>query len=69
MQDLEKSMKNLGIKAKLKTIDKYYKNEKYNQAIVERIKESLGNADASEYELVFSAHGLPQRIIDKGDLY
>ncbi|MDY0122379.1 MAG: ferrochelatase [Sulfurimonas sp.] len=69
LEDLEASMKKLGIKAKLKTIESYYKNQHYNYSIVERILEALDGEDAQEFELVFSAHGLPQRIIDKGDLY
>lgn len=50
-------------------IKSYHTNALYNQAIVERIKESLDGKDAGEYDLIFSAHGLPQKVIDKGDLY
>lgn len=59
----------LGITDKIKTVECYYNDENYNQSIVERIKESLGDDPSNEFELIFSAHGLPQRIIDKGDLY
>lgn len=69
IEDLEAGMKKLGIKAKLKTLKSYYENKHYNLAIVHRIAEALNKDDASEFELVFSAHGLPQKIIDKGDLY
>lgn len=54
---------------KIKTIDSYFDDENYNKAIVERIKESLNGDDSNDFELVFSAHGLTQRTIDKGDLY
>jgi len=50
-------------------LEHYYKNPDYLNAIVERIKQSIGTDAPSEFELVFSAHGLPQRIIDKGDSY
>lgn len=53
----------------IKTIDYYYDNIFYNKAIVDRIKEALKDDKAEEFELVFSAHGLTQRVIDKGDLY
>lgn len=69
MEDLEESIKKMGIKAKLKTLEHYYKHPDYLRATVERIKETLGSDDASEFELVFSAHGLPKRIIEKGDDY
>lgn len=54
---------------KFEIIDKYYDNEVYNQTIVERIKEALGDDNPEDFELIFSAHGLPQRVIDKGDPY
>ena len=66
---LYEEAKKMGIEDKIKTVDAYYKEPAYIQSIVERIKETLGDADPSEYELVFSAHGLPQKIIDKGDNY
>jgi len=69
-EDLIKNAKKLGIDTnKIKTIDKYYNNTLYNKAIVERIKEALKGDSSEEFELVFSAHGLTQRTIDKGDPY
>lgn len=69
-EDLIKNAEKLGINtSKIKTIDKYYDNKFYNKAIVERIKEFLKNDDSKEFELIFSAHGLTQRTINKGDLY
>ncbi|CAA6814258.1 MAG: Ferrochelatase, protoheme ferro-lyase (EC [uncultured Sulfurovum sp.] len=68
-EDLMDEAKKLGIDHKIRTIDSYYKDPAYINSIVERVKETLGDADPSDYELVFSAHGLPQKIIDKGDKY
>lgn len=59
----------LGISHKIKTLESYYSEPSYIASIVERIKEALGGEDPSEYELIFSAHGLPKKIIEKGDLY
>lgn len=67
--DLYKAHKELGLKAKIKTIDKYYADRDYNNAIVTRIREALGVDKPEDFELVFSAHGLPKKIIEKGDLY
>lgn len=69
MDDLEAGIKQCGITAKVMTIDSYYRHPDYINSIVERIKEILGSDDPAEYELIFSAHGLPQKIIDKGDSY
>ncbi len=69
IEELQKWAKKLNIKANIKTIDSYFENENYNKAIVQRIKESLGKDKSEDFELIFSAHGLTQRIINKGDPY
>lgn len=69
IEDLEESIKKQGITAKVKTLEQYYRHPDYIRATVERIKESLGGDNPEEFELIFSAHGLPKRIIEKGDLY
>lgn len=61
--------KKYNLDKKIKTIDSYYDNISYNKAIVERIKEALKGENSENFELIFSAHGLTQKIIDKGDLY
>ncbi|MGJ0321892.1 ferrochelatase [Aliarcobacter cryaerophilus] len=69
IEDFISCAKKFKIEHKIKTIDYYYDNIFYNKAIVDRIKEALKDDKAEEFELVFSAHGLTQRVIDKGDLY
>jgi ferrochelatase len=54
-------------KFNIEVIDPFYKNSTFNEAIIETIKNSVENT--SEYNLIFSAHGLPQKIVDKGDPY
>jgi len=69
IEDLKRFAKMYGVDKKVKTIDDYYDDKLYNKVIVERIKESLKDDSSKDFTLVFSAHGLTQRIIDKGDLY
>lgn len=69
LEDFHETIQKTGIKAKVITLEQYYKHPDYLAAIVERIKETLGNDNPEDFELVFSAHGLPQKIIDKGDSY
>lgn len=69
IENFEKEAKKVGIKAPIKTIESYYSDENYNKAIVERIKEKVNDVNSEDYELIFSAHGLTQRTIDKGDPY
>ena len=69
IEDFINVAKKYNLDKKIKTIDSYYDHPLYNKAIVERIKEALKGEDSSEFELIFSAHGLTQKTIDKGDLY
>ncbi len=47
----------------------FFANTTYNRCLIERMKEALGNDEASEYDIIFSAHGLPQKVVDDGDPY
>ncbi|CAA6803670.1 MAG: Ferrochelatase, protoheme ferro-lyase (EC [uncultured Campylobacterales bacterium] len=70
LDHIYKSAKKFGIdRSKFVSLDKYYNNKVYNNSIISRIKESLADKNANDYELIFSAHGLPKSIIDKGDVY
>jgi ferrochelatase len=69
LEDFYASAKKIGFSAKIKVVEPFYTDTNYNNVIVAKIKEALGNNDASKMELIFSAHSLPQSIIDKGDPY
>ena len=49
------------------TIKPFFKNDLYNDAICDEISKQRDNQD--DYYLIFSAHGLPQKIINNGDPY
>lgn len=68
-EDFYNALDTLRIKTRVKTVDAYYRDTYYNNSIVQRIKEALGDDKAEDFELVFSAHGLPKRVIEKGDSY
>ncbi|MFW2601274.1 ferrochelatase [Aliarcobacter butzleri] len=51
----------------ISSIETFYKNDKFNQCIVNEILNNV--EDETSYNLVFSAHGLPQKIVDAGDPY
>jgi protoporphyrin/coproporphyrin ferrochelatase len=50
-------------------ISSFYKNEHLNRGIVESIKQTCQGDNVAEVDLVFSAHGLPVKVVEKGDLY
>ena len=51
----------------IRYIETFYKNDSFNDCIINEIISKA--SDASEYNLIFSAHGLPQKIVDAGDPY
>ncbi|MBQ8609255.1 MAG: ferrochelatase [Campylobacter sp.] len=69
LDSAKRAIGNLDIKAKIKVVDYFYQNSKFNDIIVSHIAKSLGDDDASKIDLIFSAHSLPQKVIDSGDLY
>jgi protoporphyrin/coproporphyrin ferrochelatase len=56
-------------KFNLNIIKPFYKNTLFNNLILEEIFSKIVNKDYDNYDLVFSAHGLPQKIVDDGDPY
>jgi len=69
LEDFEEQYHKLGGRALLVERKHFFENEKYNRAIIERIKESIDNAQYRDFDLIFSAHGLPKKIVDAGDVY
>jgi len=67
--DIYKVAKKLGITEKIKTLDSYQAHPMYISSMVERIKEAMNGDNAGEFELLFSAHGLPMNIVNAGDMY
>jgi protoporphyrin/coproporphyrin ferrochelatase len=53
-----------------RTIEQFYNHPLYIQALIERIGSVLRQfPDSSRIHLVFSAHGLPMSLVEKGDPY
>ena len=53
----------------IKEIKPYFQNLLYNKAVVQTIKNALDKDRAFDFHLIFSAHSLPQKIVDRGDSY
>ena len=50
-------------------VEPFFEDERYNEIIVDGIEKSARDLNADEITLVFSAHSLPQKMIDAGDIY
>jgi ferrochelatase len=55
---------------RVSTVGQFYKHPRYVQAVVQRIGSILRQfPDSSRIHMVFSAHGLPMSLVEKGDPY
>ena len=69
LDDFEAALHASGLDAVVVEKKHYYENDYYNEAVIARIKEQMEDAQYRDFDLIFSAHGLPQKIVDAGDPY
>ncbi len=69
LDDFEAAAHAIGWEVITVEIKHFFAHETYNRCLIGRIREALADEEASEYEIVFSAHGLPQKVVDDGDPY
>ncbi len=64
---VEDFMQKAGGEFNIEVIEPYYNNYHLNKAICDDIIKTLNKYN--DFHLIFSAHGLPQKVVDKGDPY
>ncbi|MBE0492137.1 MAG: ferrochelatase [Sulfurospirillum sp.] len=69
LEDFRTLMRSKKMDLKLSSIKRFFGNERYNELLIQRILEALGDQDPKDFTLICSAHSLPQKIVDKGDPY
>lgn len=69
LEDFEENYHDSNGSAILVEIKHFFENKTYNSSILESIKEKMGDDDYKDFDMIFSAHGLPQKIVDAGDVY
>lgn len=70
LQEWEKVAKNIDLKAKtVKTVCCYPEEPGFVDAVAALTAEKLENCDISNTKVMFSAHGLPKKVIEGGDPY
>ncbi|WP_457595670.1 ferrochelatase [Hydrogenimonas sp.] len=69
IEDIRQSAAAIGYHPTMVSLLDYYDFPPYLEAVEERILEGLGEEDPASLNLVFSAHGLPVRVIKRGDPY
>ena len=69
LEDFEEHYHDSEGDAVLVEIKHFFENETYNKSLIESIKEKVGSDNYNDFDIIFSAHGLPQKIVDAGDVY
>jgi ferrochelatase len=72
LKDLRRALAAAAVRAPLETIDRYGDDAAYLDALAETVTAGLLDFPAAErprVPVLFSAHGLPQRYVDRGDPY
>jgi ferrochelatase len=72
LKDLRRALEAAAVSAPLEAIDRYGDDDAYLDALAETVTDGLAGfpADARAHvPVLFSAHGLPQRYVDRGDPY
>ncbi len=69
LEEFISTAKELNFKADIKYIQRFYKDKRFNEAIIKQIIKKAQKIEIKEFDLIFSAHSLPQKIIDSGDTY
>ncbi|MDD2906575.1 MAG: ferrochelatase [Sulfurimonas sp.] len=69
LEDFESAYHNKGANAVLVETKHFFQNATYNKAVLQSIKNAMADAKYEDFDLIFSAHGLPQKIVDAGDVY
>ena len=69
LADFKKAKEELNLKAKISLCEPFYDDDAYNKIIISHIQGAVKDIDISDISLIFSAHSLPRKIIEKGDIY
>ncbi len=69
LEDFEEQYHLMGGDAILVEIKHFFQNQNYNRAILQRIGERINADECPGFDIIFSAHGLPVKVIERGDVY
>lgn len=67
--EVNRCLKKLNYKPTITFTERYFDSKAYHQVVANQIIQSLQSKNPKDYILIFSAHSLPQSVIDKGDPY
>jgi ferrochelatase len=69
LRDWQASARRVGLSAPTRTLCSYPREEGFVSAVAEMTQRAIGELGDRPLRVLFSAHGLPQKIVDAGDPY
>lgn len=69
LTNLKRALKKTGLRIQLSTIRSWPTQPDYINCIVQRINTGMAQFQGEPFHVVYSAHSLPKKIIEKGDPY
>ncbi|MCK9372947.1 MAG: ferrochelatase [Sulfuricurvum sp.] len=69
IDDFEMTARRIGWSPITIEMKHFFTNATYNRCLLTLIQDALKSDDSHGFELIFSAHGLPQKVVDEGDPY
>lgn len=69
LEDFKECYHKSGKNTILTEIEHFFENETYNKSILQNIQECINEDKYENFDIIFSAHGLPQKIVNAGDVY
>jgi ferrochelatase len=69
VKDWKRAAKVVGIDVPTQTVCCYFKNRGFIKSIARRIERALDEASETNPRILFTAHGLPKKVITAGDPY
>lgn len=69
LRDLTRCLRKEGVSVPFVTIEDFHDHPGYIASIREKITRAIGGLPVEKTTVVFSAHGLPKKVIEEGDPY
>ena len=69
LDSFKKAANELSLKAKISLCGTFYDDDAYNKIIISHVQGAVKDTKISDISLIFSAHSLPRKIIENGDIY
>jgi ferrochelatase len=69
IKDITDELEKVGLKQKTRSICCYFTSSKFIESHVNKIKQAIDGLKNKNFRLIFSAHGLPEKVINDGDPY